>query len=327
LTAPVVSVITPFYNVAPYLEECIRSVLGQTFGDFEYLLVNNQSTDGSREIAAALAATDPRIRLIDNPRFVGQVENYNGALAHADGGARYVKIVQADDALLPDCLRLMVEVANQNERIGIVASYYLEGSTIMGSGVPYGVTHVAGREMGRSMLLDNCFVLGSPTSVMYRASVVRSRTPFYALGRLHEDTEAGFEILLQHDLGFVHQILSFLRTDNISIMSAIRRFNPTPLDHLIVLDRFGPELLAAEEFTKQWDAEWRAYLGFLGLSALAQRSEEFWAYHRRGLATIGRSLRRRDLILPALRQATRLVANPIGLFEGRWKELLRMRGD
>jgi glycosyltransferase involved in cell wall biosynthesis len=327
LTAPVVSVVTPFYNVAPYLEQCIRSVLDQTFVDFEYLLVNNQSTDGSREIAAALAATDPRIRLIDNPSSVGQVENYNGALAHVDPGAKYVKIVQGDDAVLPDCLRLMVQSAEQDERIGIVASYYLEGSTVMGSGVPYGVTRVAGREMARAMLLDNCFVLGSPTAVLYRASVVRSRKPFYALGRLHEDTEAGFEILEEHDLGFVHQILSFMRTDNVSITSAIRRFNPIPLDHLIILDRFGPRFLRPEEFTRQWNAEWRAYLGFLGLSALAQRSKEFWAYHQRGLDTIGRTIHRRELVLPALRQAVRLVGNPVALLEGRWKELVRMRGD
>jgi glycosyltransferase involved in cell wall biosynthesis len=327
VTQPVVSVVTPFYNVAPYLAECIQSVLAQTLGDFEYLLVNNASTDGSREIAAALASTDPRVRLIDNPRFVGQVENYNGALAHVDARSKYVKFAQADDALFPDCLRLMVETANRDERIGIVASYYLKGDTVMGNGVPYGMSHVPGREIARKMLLDNCYVLGSPTAVLYRASVVRSRAPFYALGRMHEDTEAGFEILLQHDLGFVHQILSFLRTDNISIMSAARRFNPTPLDHLIILQRFGRTLLTVEEFTKQWDAEWRAYLGFLGLSAIAQRGDEFWAYHRRGLATIGRTLERRDLVLPALRQAMRLAANPIAILDGRLSELRLMRGN
>ena len=61
-----VSVVTPFYNTAAYLEECIESVLAQTYRDFEYLLVNNKSTDGSREIAARYAAKDPRLRLLDN---------------------------------------------------------------------------------------------------------------------------------------------------------------------------------------------------------------------------------------------------------------------
>ena len=48
---PRVSVVTPFYNTAEYLAECIESVLAQTYTNFEYILVNNKSTDGSREIA------------------------------------------------------------------------------------------------------------------------------------------------------------------------------------------------------------------------------------------------------------------------------------
>ena len=60
--SPLVSVLTPFYNTAPYLAECIESVLAQTRGDFEYLLVDNCSTDGSDDIAAGYAARDPRIQ-------------------------------------------------------------------------------------------------------------------------------------------------------------------------------------------------------------------------------------------------------------------------
>ncbi len=93
---PFVSVVTPFYNTAGYLRECIESVLSQTYTNFEYLLVDNQSTDGSASIAAEYAAKDERVRVIRNPKFVGQVPNYNGALRHVDSTARYVKVVQAD---------------------------------------------------------------------------------------------------------------------------------------------------------------------------------------------------------------------------------------
>ena len=48
-----ISVVTPFYNTAPYLAQCIESVLAQTHRNFEYVLVDNQSTDGSAEIAAS----------------------------------------------------------------------------------------------------------------------------------------------------------------------------------------------------------------------------------------------------------------------------------
>ena len=59
---PLVSVVTPFYNTADYLRECIESVLAQTYTRFEYILVDNQSTDGSAEIAAEYSKRDSRIR-------------------------------------------------------------------------------------------------------------------------------------------------------------------------------------------------------------------------------------------------------------------------
>jgi len=109
---PFVSVVTPFYNTAGYLRECIESVLSQTYTNFEYLLVDNQSTDGSASIAAEYAAKDERVRVIRNPKFVGQVPNYNGALRHVDSTARYVKVVQADDCIFPECLERMIAVAS-----------------------------------------------------------------------------------------------------------------------------------------------------------------------------------------------------------------------
>ena len=307
---PLVSVVTPFYNTAPYLREAIESVLSQTLGDFEYLLVDNKSSDGSRDIATEFAARDSRIRLLENDAFLGQVENYNGALARIDPNSEFVKIVQADDAIFPDCLRLMVETAQRDRKIGIVSSYYLKGNTPRGSGVPYNSGRAGGREILRGMMFGTGFPFGSPTTSLYRSDVVRSRQPFYALGRYHEDTEAACEILLEHDLGFVHQILSFCRTENESIMSGARRFSPETLDHLIILERYGRDVLTAPEFERQSTAEWRAYLGFLGAGRLDRREPEFWEYHRRGLATIGRQIETRQLLLPTLRQLARRTLNP-----------------
>jgi glycosyltransferase involved in cell wall biosynthesis len=323
---PLVSVVTPFYDSAAYLEECIDSVLAQTLGDFEYVLVDNRSKDNSKEIAERYAKRDPRIRVFQNDQFVGQVDNYNGAVTRIASGSKYVKIVQADDAIFPDCLRAMVEVAERDPRIGIVSSFYLKGDDPTGTGVPRDAWRVNGREMVRKMLVGNCYPLGSPTTVLYRADLVRARTPFYALGRYHEDTEAAYEILLEHDLGFVHQILSFLRTNNVSIMSAARRFDPTALDHLVLLERFGPEVLSPEELEQQSTAEWRAYRGFLGANVLARRGEDFWNYHRRGLEMIGRPLRTRDLVVPTLKQFARLMLNPLDAVETRLPELGKRRG-
>src|SRR4051794_20650137 len=62
---PLVSIVTPFHNTAPYLEECIRSVLAQTYTNYEYLLVDNASTDDGGEIAARYAEKDARIRVVE----------------------------------------------------------------------------------------------------------------------------------------------------------------------------------------------------------------------------------------------------------------------
>jgi len=162
----------------------------------------------------------------------------------------------------------------------------------------------------RGIMLGTAYPFGSPTTMLYRANVVRARKPFYALGRYHEDSEAACEILLQHDLGFVHQVLSFSRTDNEGIMSNAQRFNPAPLDHLIMLERYGREVLSPAEFAHRTALEWRVYTGFLGASVLRGRGEKFWNYHRGGLATIGHSLGKRELLLPTLKQLIRAALNP-----------------
>jgi glycosyltransferase involved in cell wall biosynthesis len=326
-TAPLVSVVTPFYNTAEHLAACIESVLAQTYEHFEYVIVDNQSDDGSSEIAARYAAADPRIRLLRLAPFVGQVENYNRALEAASPDAAYIKLVQADDRLLPRCLEEMVRVAELDPRIAIVSSYYLKGErSIAGTGVPFGVEVVDGREICRQMLLAGVFPLGSPSAQLYRGDVVRSRRPFYELGRRHEDTEAAYEILTDRSLGFVHQVLTFLRTDDDSTLGTIHAFHGGVLDHLIVLQRYGPRLLSDAELSAQRHRERQAYFGYLGTCVLARRSAEFWDFHRSGLASIGERLRRRDLARYAALAALRLLLNPLDTVTGGWRSVVAHRG-
>ena len=103
---PRVSFVTPFFNTEKYLEECIESVLRQTYQNWDYTLVNNRSTDGSVRIAEKYANQFPeRIRVEHNSEFLSQVQNYNHALRFISSGSRYCKVVQADDWLFPDCIK------------------------------------------------------------------------------------------------------------------------------------------------------------------------------------------------------------------------------
>ena len=282
--------VTPFHNTAPYLAQCIESVLAQSHSQFEYILVDNCSTDGSGEIANTYACRDPRVRVIRRSQLLSQVQNYNRALTEISNHSEYCKIVQADDYILPECLHLMVQAFEQSESIGLVSSYWLKGSKIRGSGFPSQTTLLPGKEMARLYLRTGLWVFGSPTAVMYRSSLVRESQPFYDESVLHEDTEKCMQILLGWDFGFVHQILSFSRADNESISSAVRDLKPVALDGYIIVQRWAAAFLEAEEADRLKKEARKAYYQDLAREALRFRGSDLWQYHRKGLKTLGETI-------------------------------------
>jgi glycosyltransferase involved in cell wall biosynthesis len=308
---PLVSVVTPFYNTSDYLAECIESVLAQTYRCFEYLLVDNQSTDGSAEIASEYAGRDARIRVIRNPEFVGQVRNYNGALRHVSADGRYVKIVQADDCIFPECLERMVAVAEAHPTVAIVSSYYLMGRNVSGAGIQWPIECIPGRTASRIHLIEHRFLFGTPTTLLYRAELLAKRQPFYSETSLHEDTELCHEVLADADFGFVHQVLSYSRVGNGGILSTIETFHWQLLDFYVILRKCGSLFLSPEELERRTRSVRAEYLRVLGESALLRREREFWAYHQRGLATVGEKLPSRISLAPHIaRAALKAVAMP-----------------
>ena len=110
---------------------------------------------------------------------------------------------------------------------------------------------LSGREACRLHLLTDLFLFGSPTTVLYRADLVRARSPFYELGRLHEDTEVCFELLRDADFGFVHQVLSYRSVDPESISGREKDLLSSELDRLIILTMFGTDHLTPTELTRR----------------------------------------------------------------------------
>src|SRR5882672_9155325 len=118
-----VSILTPVYNGAEYLADCIESVLAQDFGDFEYTVLNNCSTDVSLEIANSYARKDRRLQVRTNRTFVSAIENHNLAFSLVPPHHKYCKIVSADDWITPDCLGKMVALAEAQPTIGLVGCH------------------------------------------------------------------------------------------------------------------------------------------------------------------------------------------------------------
>jgi glycosyltransferase involved in cell wall biosynthesis len=307
---PLVSVVTPFYNTAEWLAEAIESVLAQTWGNFEYILADNCSTDGSLEIAQRYAARDSRIRVVTATEFLDQDANYNRALGYISPGSTYCKIVQADDRIHPRCLEEMVKVAAANPRVGIVSCCFLMGNALAGHGLPFDRTVFSGREACRQRLLQGGTYFGSPTCLLYRSEIVRTRKPFYRPNETNADTTSCFEILADWDFALVPQILCTLRVSNGSVTSELRRLSAEPYLNYSLVVRYGPLYLEPEELDRRRRELRRIYLDVLARDLLRRPGPRYWNYHRQLFGTLGEELPRAEIGLRLLDYLLDKLLNP-----------------
>jgi glycosyltransferase involved in cell wall biosynthesis len=102
-----VTVVTPVFNGADHIRATLDSVRAQTFGDFEHIVVDDGSTDGSADIVRAAAAEDPRVRLVQQPN-AGLSAARNTGVAHADGSNEFILFLDDDDLLRPTALEVLI---------------------------------------------------------------------------------------------------------------------------------------------------------------------------------------------------------------------------
>src|SRR6266849_4967798 len=286
---PLVSVLTPVYNGEKLLAQCIQSVLAQTYTNLEYTIVNNRSTDRTLEIAQSFAKQDSRIRVHNNTEFLSVVDNHNNAFSLIPDGAKYCKVVGADDWLFPQCITEMVRLAEQYPNVGMVTSYVLAGTRVGWDGLPYPSTVMKGQEVCRLRLLKGLKVFGGPSASLLRCSVVKQMQPFYKLGNYHGDTEAYLDLLQKHDFGYLHQVLSYNRKggEDSRTTGYLQRVNSYPAADVEELVRFGPVYLTPEEQKLRLAQATKRYYHFLADSVLERRNKEFWDYHRGRMKELG----------------------------------------
>jgi glycosyltransferase involved in cell wall biosynthesis len=112
----VVSVVTPVYNGGLYLAECIKSILSQTYSDFEYIIIDDGSSDGTWGVMEEYAGKDRRIILIKNEKNMGQANSMNIGIKNAKG--EYIAVMDSDDIAEPDRLKKQVDFLNNNKDYG-----------------------------------------------------------------------------------------------------------------------------------------------------------------------------------------------------------------
>ena len=120
--SPKVSVVTSVYNGEPFFDRAIPGILGQAFDDFEFILVDDGSTDGSLGRLHELAARDQRVRVFA-PGRLGAAAAYNFGVAQATG--EYIARQDFDDRSYPDRLRLQVALLDADPALGLVGGSYV----------------------------------------------------------------------------------------------------------------------------------------------------------------------------------------------------------
>ena len=284
---PLVTVVTPVYNAEKYLAECIESVLAQTYENWEYVVVNNCSTDRSLGIARHYGQQDARVRVHDNSKFLNQMQNWNHAMRQLRPESKYCKVVHADDWLFPECLTQMVALAQTYPSVGIVSAYRLDETSVNLDGLSYPSPCTAGRELGRRAFLGGLRVFGSPTSLLLRADLVRKRPKFYDESTVSADTQVCFDLLRESDFGFVHRVLTYTRRHNESLTSLTRTFDIRRVGRLAALIKYGPDFLRVGEYQMRVEHALDSYHGFLARKVFEFREKAFWDYHRSELERLG----------------------------------------
>ena len=201
MNKPKVSVITPVYNAEKYLSETIESVLKQTYKSFEYLLIDDCSTDNSASIIKEFEEKDSRVRYIKLTENSGAAVARNRGLEEAKG--RYIAFVDSDDKWYPEKLERQLDFMENYHKAFTYTNYEHiteEGEVLSSPKLP--------EKLNYSDLLKNTAIACS-TVVIDRQIIGDFRMPLVRKG---QDTATWLQILRNHDYAYlVDEILNQYR--------------------------------------------------------------------------------------------------------------------
>jgi len=188
---PTVSVVVPVYNTSEYLEACVASILAQTFTDFELLLIDDGSTDGSLELCGRLAQTDDRIRVLHHENR-GPSYTRNCGIDEARG--EFISFVDSDDWVEPDMLEKTVAAAKETDA-DMVISGILYDTEYNGKLKSHRTVKPQNAVLDTSEKIVSRFVewkrphlLDGVWSKLYRVSTLKESGILMPEGEIYEDT-------------------------------------------------------------------------------------------------------------------------------------------
>lgn len=297
--APLVSVCIPTYCRYGLLRRALESVLSQNFAEFEVIISDNASTDGSWERTRALAETDRRVKVRRNERNLGWTGNLNECIKASSG--KYLVFLCDDDELLPGMLAACTEFLNANAGAGFVhtAGYAVgfSGRKVLVSSNP-----------GRPVLLKGGAEALSATGLAFDilfSSVMSRRECYDSMGGFVESISADYEmwsrISAKYDVGYINRPFVKVHAHAISPKMTPERYIAESIRlKELVLPLFPPEIRSSRELLKKSDAHIAVGLRSLGGQAMHAgywgRGLEFLAAARKYDPAYGRCSWLRDIL-------------------------------
>ena len=196
--APLTSVVITVFNGERFLREAIDSVLSQTFRDFELIIINDGSTDGTAAMLDSYARSDPRVRVY-HEEHKGRVESLNRGCGLARG--KYIALMDADDVSTPDRLERQIGFLENHEKVGLLGGAF-EGID----------------DQGRWVFLEQLPLEDEPIRAAFRSFSFPVCNPTVVMRKQAFDATGGYRAQFLHaeDYDFFYRIIEGWRVANLS---------------------------------------------------------------------------------------------------------------
>lgn len=282
--SPLVTIGVPVYNGEEYIIEALESIREQTYTNFECHIVNNASTDKTKELVSNFVKKDSRFTLHTYAEFMDIATNWNRTVQYIKKETIYFQIVAADDIIYPDAIESYIMLMEKHSGAGIASAYRLYGKSVKGYGLDYfDGNYRDGKEMLLKHLKNEVSITGSVTQNFYKVEYLKKLSFYpeiYIPDNIHFDTRLAYEMLFISDLAFSFKILSLTRIHPDSVTSTIvRKLSTKILARENMLNRFRKSF---PELNKHYSIARRRYAYFLVMNYLTLNLKNI-RWHKKNL--------------------------------------------
>lgn len=219
---PTVSVCIPTYNGEKYIEKAIKSILMQTYKNFELLIIDDASIDKTVDIICGFK--DTRVRLLKNNKNMGMVSNWNRCLVEAKG--ELIQFVCHDDYLKSDCLEKKINIFNSDNKINLVfnATCIVNGKNeVVLKRRPFNSNKLFdGNKISLKSFKSRNF-FGEPSNVMFRKDVIEEIGYFDSNLQYSIDWDYWIKICLVGNVYYLDELLTYFRVSDTSATNSLMK--------------------------------------------------------------------------------------------------------